>query len=171
MKIFKKLCKETEFLFVDDTAILVTGPDFNNTHAKLKDVMRREGGIMEWADMHNCVFGIEKFQLLDLTRRKVKDPLQPGKRIPMQRQDLNISGQIVKSMTTVKFLGIHIVRELKWKEQIAAAIGKGKDWLRRCNRLAKTSGGVAGHQMRRLYLAVVILRMLYGADIFLGPAL
>ena len=40
-----------------------------------------------------------------------------------------------------------------------------------CNRLAKTSGGVAGRQMRRLYLAVMIPRMLYGVDVFLGPAL
>ena len=68
LKIFKKANKETGLLFVDDTAILVTGEDFNNTHRKLKDVMSREGGVMEWARTHNCMFGIEKFQLLDLTR-------------------------------------------------------------------------------------------------------
>ena len=68
LKIFKKSCKETGFLFVDDTAILVTGSDFNTTHAKLKNVMLREGGVMEWAKTHNCTFGLEKYQLLDLTR-------------------------------------------------------------------------------------------------------
>ena len=35
LKIFSKTSKETGFLFVDDTAILVTGPDFNTTHEKL----------------------------------------------------------------------------------------------------------------------------------------
>ena len=68
LKIFKKECKETSFLFVDNTAILVTRVDFHETHAKLKDVMMREGGVMEWATSHNCDFRIEKFQLLDLTK-------------------------------------------------------------------------------------------------------
>ena len=54
---------------------------------------------------------------------------------------------------------------------MAAAIGKGREWLRQCGRLAKTSGGVSSRHMRRLYLSVVRPRMLYGADVFLGPAL
>ena len=54
---------------------------------------------------------------------------------------------------------------------MAAAIGKGREWLRQCSRLAKTSGGMSGRHMRKLYLAVVRPRMLYGADVFLGPAL
>ena len=49
--------------------------------------------------------------------------------------------------------------------------GSVKTSLRQCSRLAKTSGGVLGKQMRRLYLMVVRLRMLYGADMFLGPVL
>ena len=100
----------------------------------------------------------------------MKDPARPQKRIAIQRSDLTLNGQSIKSKTTVKFLGIHIDRELGWKEQIAAAIGKGRDWLRQCNRLAKTSGGVSRRQLRRLYLSVVIPKMLYGADVFLGPA-
>ena len=50
-------------------------------------------------------------------------------------------------------------------------IGKGREWLRQSKRLAKTSEGVSSQQLRRLYLAVVVPRMLYGADVFLGPAL
>ena len=71
----------------------------------------------------------------------------------------------------VKFLGIQIDRELRWKEQVAAAIGKGREWLRQRKRLAKMFGGISSQQLRRLYLAVVVPRMLYGADMFLGPAL
>ena len=126
---------------------------------------------MEWATSHNCSFGIEKFQLLDLSRRKIRDLLRPHKRIPAPRSTLLLNGQWIKSVSSVKFLGLHIDRELRWKEQIAAAIGKGREWLRQCGRLAKTSGGVSGRHMRRLYLSVVKPRMLYGADVFLGPAL
>ena len=155
LKIFNKAAKETGFLYVDDAAVLVTGDNFTTTHNILKSIMNREGGISEWAASHNCSFGLEKFQLLDLTRKKMKDPLRPRKRIPMPRGNLMLNGQSIKSATTVKFLGLHIDRELRWKEHVAVAIGKGRDWLRQCGRLAKTSRGVSGHHVRRLYLAVV----------------
>ena len=171
LKIFEKASRETGFLYVNDAAILVTGGDFDTTHNKLKDIMNREGGIMSWAVSHNCSFGLDKFQLLDMSRRKVADPLKPRKRIPVPRKAMMLNGQSIKSSTSVKFLGLHIDRELRWKEQIAAAIGKGREWLRQCSRLAKTSGGMSGRHMRKLYLAVVRPRMLYGADVFLGPAL
>ena len=38
---------------------------------------------------------------------------------------------------TVKFLGLHIDREWKWKEQIAAAIGKGREWLKTMQKVSK----------------------------------
>ena len=117
---------------------MVTGDNFHHTHEKLKAIMNREGGVTEWAISHNCSFGIEKFQLLDLSRRKVKDPLRPRKRIPTPRTTLILNGQQIKSLTVAKFLGLHIDRELRWKEQTAAAIGKGREWLRQCSRLAKT---------------------------------
>ena len=56
-------------------AVLVTGKNFNDMNEKLKVVMNREGGVMEWATSHNYLFGIEKFQLLDLSRRKIRDLL------------------------------------------------------------------------------------------------
>ena len=89
----------------------------------------------------------------------------------MRRHDLVLNGHTIKATSMVKFLGIHIDKELRWQEQIAAAIGKGRDWLRQCRSLARTSGGVSREHMRRLYLVVVVPRMLYGADVFLGPAL
>lgn len=95
---------------------------------------------MEWAAAHNCSFGTDKFQLLDLSRRKVKNPLRPHKKIPLPRTDLILNGYSIKSTTSAKFLGLHIDRELRWKEQVAAAIGKGREWIRLCGRLAKTSG-------------------------------
>jgi hypothetical protein len=54
---------------------------------------------------------------------------------------------------------------------MAVALGKGQDWLGQCGRIARPSGGISGQHMRRLYLSVVRPQMLYGADVFLGPAL
>ena len=47
LNIFRKVAKETGFLYVDNAVVLVTGADFSNTHDKLLDVMNREGGILE----------------------------------------------------------------------------------------------------------------------------
>jgi hypothetical protein len=60
---------EKGYMFVDDTTIAATGNDFEEARAKLKDIMTRQGGILDWAKAHNCEFGIAKFQLLDLTRQ------------------------------------------------------------------------------------------------------
>jgi hypothetical protein len=76
---------------------------------------------MEWATAHNCSFELEKFQLLNLSRRKMKDLLRLRKRIPVPRRTLILNGQSIKSATMVKFLGLHIDRELRWKEQLVAA--------------------------------------------------
>ena len=111
LKILNKMAKETGFLYVDDAAVLVTGDDFSTMHDKLKSIMNR---IMEWAVAHNCSFGLDKFQLLDLSRKKVKDPLRPRKRIPLPRLNLMLNRQSIKSTATVKFLGLHINRELRW---------------------------------------------------------
>jgi hypothetical protein len=66
-------------LFVDNAAIIVIRKDFFKTHAKLCDIMNCMGGIFEQARDHNCKFGIEKFQLLDITRRLTLNPLNPRK--------------------------------------------------------------------------------------------
>ena len=68
LHIFRKLAKEVGLLYVDDAAALVTGANFHITHDKLRDIMNREGGILEWAVVHNCSFGIENFKLVDLSR-------------------------------------------------------------------------------------------------------
>jgi hypothetical protein len=42
------------------------GNNFAETHKKLQYIMEREGGIMPWVVVHNCIFRIEKFQLMDV---------------------------------------------------------------------------------------------------------
>jgi len=161
---------EWTFIFVDDVALVAIGKDFVETHEKLKKMMEKDGGVLEWAQKHNCSFGIEKFQLLDAGRKRVLNPLGTGKKIPMQRPTLVIANQRIKPSPHVKFLGLHIDKGLRWKEQGAAAIAKGAGWLLQFGRLAKPSGGVSFQHIRRLWLSVAVPRILYGADIFLMPA-
>jgi len=160
---------EMGLLFVDDAAIVAVGEDFTETHQKLRTVMTKPDGIFDWARLHNCEFGIDKFQLLDASRRTAQHPFMPRRRIPLPRKTLVINGHRIEPKTSVKFLGIHVDQTLRWKEQCASALAKGQDWLIQFGRLAKTSRGVATQHVRRLYVAIALPRMLYAADIFLTP--
>src|ERR1700690_2196549 len=156
-------------LFVDDAYVLVTGADFAETNRKIKDIMERPGGVFDWASDHNCEFGIEKFQLIDLTRRLGPHPTLPKRRAPPPRPDLVLRGRVIKAMPCVTFLGVKIDQELRWKEQGAKAIAKGQDWGAKMGRLARVSRGVATRYLRRLYISVAAPRILYAADVFFEP--
>ena len=127
------------------------------------------GGIFEWAKDHNCEFGIEKFQLLDITRRLVPHPLNPRKRIPIPRRALILGNQRIPSKETARFLGVIIDNKMNWKGQCAAALAKGQDWLIQFGRLAQTSRGINVRYIQQLYLSIAVPCMLYAADIFLTP--
>jgi hypothetical protein len=80
-------------LFMDDAAVIVIGKNFMETHEKLRNIMNRTKGIFVWAKIHNCEFGIEKFQLVDSTKKLIPHPLNPRKKIPTPRSALIIGDQ------------------------------------------------------------------------------
>ena len=160
---------EHVLLFVDDTAITVVGKDFRETHNKLRSIMNRRNGIFDWATKHNCTFGIEKFQLLDLSKKLIPHQLNPRRRVPIPRSALILGNQRIPSKETARFLGVVVDNKLNWKGQCAAALAKGQDWLIQFNRLAKASQGIRAKYIRQLYLSIAIPRMFYAADIFLTP--
>ncbi|KAF9051978.1 hypothetical protein BJ165DRAFT_1333533, partial [Panaeolus papilionaceus] len=160
----------TVLAFVDDIGLVATGKDFNETHRKLKEIMEKPGGILEWADKHNCSFGIEKFQLVDATRRKKPNPLGTGPQVEMDRPPLRLRRHIIQPTTHAKFLGIIIDQDLRWKKQNAAVVGKTAEWIGKFSRIAKQKGGVAYKNIRRLFEAVAMPRILYGIDVFHPPS-
>ena len=142
---------EHVLLFVDDTAITVVGKDFVETHNKLRNIMNRRNGVLEWATKHNCTFGIEKFQLLNLSKKLIPHQLNPRKRIPIPRSALILGNQRIPSKETARFLGVVMDNKLSWKGQCAAALAKGQDWLIQFNRLAKTSQGIRAKNISGSY--------------------
>jgi hypothetical protein len=131
--------------------------------------MNRAGGIFEWARDHNCEFGIEKFQLLDITRRLTLNPLNPKKKIPMPRRTLVLGDKRIPSKDTARFLGVIVDNTMRSKGQCAAALAKGQDWLIQFGRLTQTSRGIHASYIRQLYLSIAVPRVLYAADVFLTP--
>ncbi|KAF9037473.1 hypothetical protein BJ165DRAFT_1353400 [Panaeolus papilionaceus] len=149
--------------------MVATGPDFRTTHRKIKEVMQRPKGILEWAREHNCTFGIEKFQLVDATRRKIPNPLGTGPKIPMERPPLKLREHTIHPTPHAKFLGLIIDQELRWKKQNASVIAKTAEWISKFNRIARQKGGVAYRNIRRLFDAVAMPRILYGIEVFHPP--
>ena len=156
-------------LFVDDAAVVVTGKDFTETHEKIRSIMNRTNGILDWARLHNCEFGVEKFNLLDFTRKLVPNPVNPRKKIPTPRRALILGNQRIPSRETARFLGIIVDNKLNWKGQCAAALAKGQDWVIHFSRIARASKGAHAKYLRQLYLSIAVPRMLYAADVFLTP--
>ncbi|KAJ6469934.1 hypothetical protein C8R45DRAFT_837005, partial [Mycena sanguinolenta] len=61
------------------------------------------------------------------------------------------------------------MRSLTFKEQAAAAVAKGQEWIINFRRLGRVAGGVGMTHIRQLYLAICVPRMLYGAEVWLAP--
>jgi ribonuclease HI/endonuclease/exonuclease/phosphatase family metal-dependent hydrolase len=164
--------KKGEFgaLFIDDAYILVTGASFEDTHRKLKHIMVREDGVFQWATEHNCEFGVDKFQLLDCSRKREADPTAAAKTRPIARPDLILRGQRIASTPAAVFLGVKIDRELRWKAQADKMVAKGQLWAAQIQRIAKVTRGVAPALIRQLYLAVAVPRIFYAADVCLVAA-
>ncbi|KNZ72560.1 hypothetical protein J132_02718 [Termitomyces sp. J132] len=68
-----------------------------------------------------------------------------------------------------KFLGVILDHELKFKEHVAYVQGKGMMIATQVRRLARINGGVKGTFMRKMYEAVVVLSMMYAADVWCTP--
>ena len=153
-------------LFVDDAAVIVTGKYLTETHKKLHNIMDR---VLKWANTHNCKFGIEKFQLLNFTKKTTPHPFIRKKRIPTLQMALKLGNHHIPSKDTAKFLRVILDNKLNWKSHEAAALAKGQDWLFKLGCLSKTYKGTHANWIRQIYLAVAVPRMLYAADIFLTP--
>ncbi|KNZ76769.1 hypothetical protein J132_08680 [Termitomyces sp. J132] len=65
-----------------------------------------------------------------------------------------------------KFLGVVLDQELRFKEHVAYAQGKGAAVAAQTQRLAKVNGGIHGTMVQRVYKAVVAPNMLYTVDIW-----
>ncbi|KAJ7173825.1 hypothetical protein C8R46DRAFT_824225, partial [Mycena filopes] len=126
------------------------------TSGKLEELVTKAGGVNEWGVTHNSVFGAAKDQVCHYSKK-------------MRRPNLVIDGHIVRPSAAVKLVGIWIDAKLTFKEQGAAALAKGHEWVVKFRRLAKVSGGMSATNMRRLWIAIGIPRILYGAEIFLAP--
>ena len=149
---------ELALAFVDDTAYLAIGKTFQETHKILNDMLERAGGGYQWSADHNSRFEPSKFALIDFSLNRTKD------RPPLVTRNTTITPSKAH-----KFLGVIIDQELRWREQVNHALGKGTQYTLLMRRLSGTSWGTPTKLIRQLYQAVVIPRVTYAASIWARP--
>jgi len=133
---------EHMLLYVDDTAIIVTSADFKEIHEKLRDIMNCSNRVSEWAKIHNCEFGIKKFQLLDITKKLIPHPVNPKKKIPTPCSALILGNQCILLKELARFLGVMVDNKLNWKGQYTTARARGQDWVIQFSRIAQALKGI-----------------------------
>jgi len=75
---------------VDGIALVVIDNDLEETTKKLKHMMTKEDGGLQWSRDHNSRFEGSKSVILHATRRTQLDPEDEGKRIPLDKPPLII---------------------------------------------------------------------------------
>lgn len=150
---------ELTLAFVDDTALIAVGKDFESTHTILADMLERPGGCYDWSRAHNSRFETNKFALIDFSMNRRKT-----------RPNMHIQGTTIKPTFSHRFLGVIVDQELRWKAQAANAIAKGTAYVFQLRRLSTAAKGLPLHLMRQLYQAVAVPKMLYAADLWFTPS-
>ncbi|KAF8672219.1 Reverse transcriptase (RNA-dependent DNA polymerase) [Rhizoctonia solani] len=144
--------------YIDDVAFLAEGVDFTQANAKLKRMMERKGGALEWARTHTLDFALEKTALVQFNRYLRVDP-----------RPVTIGGVEVKPEPSHKFLGVIFDAKLTWGEQRLAVLRKATKWAHMVKRVCHVRNGLKPLSARRLHDSVFIAKVTYAADIWWEP--
>ena len=102
--------------YVDAVALITIGDNLTETTTRLKSIITRNEGGLEWSISHNSKFKVNKSAIIHFSRKTILDPAN-NTHIPLPRPKLVLKGQTVKETKNYKYLGIIIDNQLTWKEQ------------------------------------------------------
>ena len=140
--------REDAVAFMDDTLLLMWGKLLNESNTKVKQMMVRLGGRLNWVATHQSDFMIDKFSIMGLTSRREQNLLGAPKTRPMQLHLIFLQGVKVLVVANHKFLGVIIDQELWWKEHMNHVLCKGTNWVTQYCRLAKPPCSISIKFMR-----------------------
>ena len=95
---------EDAVAYMDDMLLLTRGKTLAESNSKVKNMMTRSRGRLEWSHMHQCKFVIDKFGVMGLTRRREPDMARSSKSRPLQRWPIFLQGTKVPAVAMHKFL-------------------------------------------------------------------
>ena len=155
--------------FVDDSMMLAIGDSLAECHLKLKDMMERPNGGLEWSTTHNSPFELSKTALMNFPRSH-RDTLPGNLVLNKTNPDGSISAHSISAVLSYKYLGVIFDPSLRWKFQHAKAHASATFWTSRIWRLSKPSNGLKPGDARQLYTTVSVPGFTYGAEVWYTPA-
>jgi hypothetical protein len=105
--------------FIDDVALGARGKSYEESNAKLKTMMEKLGGALEWSEEHNAEFELDKTALLCLSKHRVPSKDNPRKTVPAPRPSITIRNHTIDLSHSHRFLGVIIDDKLNFKEHAA----------------------------------------------------
>jgi ribonuclease HI len=152
--------------FLDDVALAARAKSYEELNKKLRHMMEKRGGALEWSEWHHAEFELEKTALICLSRKRILDEQNSCKTTPECCPAITIYNCTIQPLKSHKFLGMIIDENLNFKEHAAYALAKGTKYTLACMRVIRPTKGMHGRAMKRLYEGVILPKMLYAADIW-----
>jgi hypothetical protein len=121
--------------FLDDVALAARVKSYEESNEKLRHMMEKRGGALEWSERHHAEFKLEKTALICLSRKRIPDEQNPRKTTPECRPAITIRKCTIQPSKSHKFLGMIIDKNLNFKEHAAYALAKGTKYALACMRV------------------------------------
>ncbi|CCA77407.1 hypothetical protein PIIN_11384 [Serendipita indica DSM 11827] len=155
--------------FVDDSTLIAIGQNFHDTHLGLKDMMEREGGVLDWSCSHHSPLENNKLGLVDFTmsseKRKGSHPLV------LEAKDSNgrTSTVTIQPTDSCKLLGVVIDQSLRWNKHQELVHTRAVKWTSLFSHIHRAFHGLPIRSGRQLFNSIAIPRITYAADIWYTP--
>ena len=155
--------------YIDDAALLAEGPDFASTNARLKDMMERQEGALDWSRSHNSPFETSKLAVMHFSPSPAKSRRIEPLRISDPGPDGTTTEFEVERVPNYKYLGVLINEKLSWKPHFGVVQSRAISWTNLFCRLMKISKGLSYVGAKRIYNAVAAARINYACDVWYTP--
>ena len=148
-------CPSTAFGWVDDVAVTVEGRTKQETIQKLQDLHETAD---DWAKRHASIFAPDKYKLIHFI-----NPNAPSDPWDAEEPILTLSGVEIKPSQAAKYLGVWFDPGLTFSEHRRQAMASAEACIEALKGIAGSTWGTSLEGMIKVYNALVIPKMLFGA--------
>ncbi|CCA75678.1 hypothetical protein PIIN_09668 [Serendipita indica DSM 11827] len=155
--------------FVDDSTLIAIGQNFHDMHLGLKDMMEREGGVLDWSRSHHSPLENNKLGLVDFTMSSEK--CKGSHPLVLEAKDSNgrMSTVTIQPTDSCKLLGVVIDQSLRWNKHQELVHTRAVKWTSLFSHIHRAFHGLPIRSGRQLFNSVAIPCITYATDIWYTP--
>ncbi|CCA76397.1 hypothetical protein PIIN_10390 [Serendipita indica DSM 11827] len=157
------------YLFYISPLLEISNQKDELTIGKIKDMMERMGGVLDWPYSHNSPLETNKLALIDFTRSPDKRSESTPLSLVTENSNDGPSTVIINPSQTYKLLGVILDQQLQWNKHQELVHSRAVKWTALFSRIHRVARGLPLRMGRQLYQSVAIPRIQYAADIWFTP--